>query len=99
MNKQIQGAASPQAGRGFVRIGATDNFYQTSAFIPVSFALVTTVHETGETVIGPHALCFPFSVAQPYAMLLISRGNSLTAANIRRTRSRRSSRRRARRSS
>lgn len=73
------------AGHGFVRCGLTDNFYQTSAFIPMSFALVTTVHENGQTGIGPHALCYPFSVSEPYAMLLISRGNSGTAVNIRRT--------------
>jgi flavin reductase (DIM6/NTAB) family NADH-FMN oxidoreductase RutF len=69
----------------FVRSGARDNFYQTAAFIPMSFALVTTVHENGETGIGPHALCFPFSITKPYAMLLISRPTSATAANIRRT--------------
>jgi flavin reductase (DIM6/NTAB) family NADH-FMN oxidoreductase RutF len=62
-----------------------DNFYQTSAFIPMSFALVTTVHEDGSTGIGPHALCFPFGITPPYSMLLISRASSATAGNIRRT--------------
>jgi len=75
-------AASPD----FVRIGARDNFYQSCAFVPMSFALVTTVNEDGTTGIGPHALCFPFNITEPYAMLLISRGTSATAANIRRTR-------------
>jgi flavin reductase (DIM6/NTAB) family NADH-FMN oxidoreductase RutF len=69
----------------FVRIGAKDNFYQTSAFIPMSFALVTTVHENGETGIGPHALLYPFGIGAPHSMLLISRSNSGTAVNIRRT--------------
>ena len=69
----------------FVRIGAKDNFYQTSAFIPMSFALVTTVHESGETGIGPHALLYPFGIRDPHSMLLISRSNSGTATNIRRT--------------
>ena len=69
----------------FVEINPVDNFYQASAFIPMSFALITTVHETGETGIGPHALLFPFSVTKPYSMLLISRQTSGTAANIRRT--------------
>ena len=69
----------------FVRLGARDNFYQSCAYVPMSFALVTTVSETGETGIGPHALCFPFNVAEPYAMLLISRPTSATATNIRRT--------------
>ena len=69
---------------GFVAIDPVDNFYQTCAFIPMSFALVTTVYEDGQTGIGPHALCYPFSVTKPYSMLLISRSSSGTAANIRR---------------
>jgi flavin reductase (DIM6/NTAB) family NADH-FMN oxidoreductase RutF len=51
----------------------------------MSFALVTTVHENGETGIGPHALVMPFGITPPYSMLLISRSNSGTATNIRRT--------------
>lgn len=73
-------------GDEFIRIGARDNFYQSCAFVPMSFALVTTVDADGETGIGPHALCFPFNITEPYAMLLISRGTSATASNIRRTR-------------
>lgn len=73
------------SGDHFVRVGARDNFYQSCAFIPMSFALVTTVNENGETGIGPHALCFPFNVTPPYSMFLISRGSSGTATNIRRT--------------
>jgi len=69
----------------FVPVGLRDNFYQTSAFIPMSFALVTTVHEDGTTGIGPHALCFPFGITSPHSMLLISRATSGTAHNIRRT--------------
>jgi len=68
----------------FVPIGIVDNFYQASSFIPMSFALVTTVHENGETGIGPHALLFPFSITKPHSMMLISRNNSGTAVNIRR---------------
>jgi flavin reductase (DIM6/NTAB) family NADH-FMN oxidoreductase RutF len=68
----------------FENVSLVDNFYQTAAFIPMSFALVTTVHENGETSIGPHALLFPFSITKPYSMMLISRNNSGTAANIRR---------------
>lgn len=75
------GPASPD----FVRIGARDNFYQSCAFVPMSFALVTTANEDGTTGIGPHALCFPFNITAPYAMMLISRSTSATAANIRRT--------------
>ncbi|MDH3978817.1 MAG: flavin reductase [Gammaproteobacteria bacterium] len=69
----------------FIHVDTVDNFYQASAFIPMSFALVTTVHENGETSIGPHALIFPFSVTSPHSMMLISRNNSGTAHNIRRT--------------
>lgn len=69
----------------FVNVGIVDNFYQASAFIPMSFALVTTVHEGGETGIGPHALVFPFGITAPHSMMLISRHNSGTAFNIRRT--------------
>lgn len=68
-----------------VQVGLRDNFYQTAGFIPMSFALVTSMNENGETGIGPHALCFPFSVTAPFSMLLISRGNSGTAINLRRT--------------
>ena len=70
----------------FLPINAVDNFYQASAFIPMSFALVTTVHENGETGIGPHALLYPFSITKPHSMMLISRNNSGTATNIRRNR-------------
>lgn len=76
--------AAGESGR-FVEIPPVDNFYQTCAFIPMSFALVTTVHDNGETGIGPHALVYPFSITKPYSMLLISRSSSGTAANIRRT--------------
>ena len=79
----MKSGSSPTAN--LVAIDPVDNFYQTCAFIPMSFALVTTVHEDGQTGIGPHALCFPFSVTKPYSMLLISRGNSGTAVNLRRT--------------
>ena len=79
------GMDAKQGAERFVTVAPVDNFYQTCAFIPMSFALVTTVHETGETGIGPHALVFPFQITKPYSMLLISRSNSGTAANIRRT--------------
>lgn len=70
----------------FVKMNVVDNFYQASAFIPMSFALVTTVHENGETGIGPHALLYPFGITLPYSMMLISRHTSGTATNIRRNR-------------
>lgn len=73
-----------EADETFVDVGIVDNFYQSCSFIPMSFALVTTVHESGETGIGPHALLFPFGITAPHSMLLISRHNSGTATNIRR---------------
>jgi len=76
--------AQTEDSANFVDIRIVDNFYQACAFIPMSFALVSTVHETGETGIGPHALLSPFSITPPYSMLLISRHNSGTATNIRR---------------
>ncbi len=69
----------------FEVVAPKDNFYQTSAFIPMSFALVTTMYESGESGAGPHALCYPFGITHPHSMMLISRGSSGTAANIRRT--------------
>lgn len=84
MNNHNSGTES-RATPAFVAIDPVDNFYQTCAFIPMSFALVTTVYEDGQTGIGPHALCYPFSVTKPYSMMLISRSSSGTAANIRRT--------------
>ncbi len=85
MGQVSQTGARAETG-DFVRIGARDNFYQSCAFVPMSFALVTTVDEGGQTGIGPHALCFPFNITEPYAMMLISRPTSATAVNIRRTR-------------
>jgi flavin reductase (DIM6/NTAB) family NADH-FMN oxidoreductase RutF len=80
-----EAAKEMQVDGPFVEIDPVDNFYQASSFIPMSFALVTTVHETGETGIGPHALLYPFGITKPYSMMLISRPSSGTAANIRRT--------------
>ncbi len=69
----------------FIATRPKDNFYQTSAFFPMPFALVTTVNEDGQTGIGPHALVFPFGIAERHSMLLISRSTSGTARNLRRT--------------
>ena len=79
-----EASSQPPSDGSFKRVGIVDNFYQASSFIPMSFALVTTVHENGQTGIGPHALLFPFSITQPHSMMLISRNNSGTAVNIRR---------------
>ena len=68
----------------FVSIRPRDNFYQTASFLPMAFALVTTINEQGETGIGPHALISPFGIIENHSMLLISRSDSGTAKNIRR---------------
>ncbi|MFW9853255.1 MAG: hypothetical protein ACFFDS_09940 [Candidatus Thorarchaeota archaeon] len=70
---------------GFIEVRVLDNFYQTSSFYPMPVILVTTISESGKTNIGPYSLCFPFGIAEQHAMMLISRSNSNTAENIRRT--------------
>jgi flavin reductase (DIM6/NTAB) family NADH-FMN oxidoreductase RutF len=62
-----------------------DNWYQASSYWPSSFALVTTVDEHGQTNVAPYQLTFPFEVIGGRAILLISRPDSNTAANLRRT--------------
>jgi len=62
-----------------------DNWYQASSYWPSSFALITTVDENGETNIGPYQLSFPFEVIGGRSMLVVSRQNSNTELNIKRT--------------
>ena len=69
----------------FVSVRVLDNFYQTSSFYPMPVVLVTTIAEDGSTNIGPYSLVFPFGIADEHAMMLISRSDSNTAKNIRRT--------------
>lgn len=69
----------------FVSSPMRDNWYQASAYWPSSFALITTVDESGQTNIGPYQLSFPFEVIEGRAVLVISRPTSNTDANIRRT--------------
>ena len=61
-----------------------DNFYQTSAFIPMPTILVGTVSENGQTNLGAYSLCFPYYIAGKdyYAMILECRNSSNTAQNI-----------------
>ena len=47
--------------------------------------LITTLSEEGKTNIGAYSLVFPFGIAGEHAMMLISRADSNTAKNIRRT--------------
>jgi flavin reductase (DIM6/NTAB) family NADH-FMN oxidoreductase RutF len=62
-----------------------DNWYQSSSYWPSSFAIVTTVDESGETNVAPYQLTMPFEVIGGRAVLLISRPDSNTAHNLRRT--------------
>ena len=69
--------------RDFVNVNILDNFYQTSSFYPMPVVLCTTVSENGLTNIGSYSLCFPFGISKDHYMMLISRGTSNTARNIR----------------
>ncbi|MCO4746369.1 MAG: flavin reductase [Proteobacteria bacterium] len=69
----------------FVDVPLRDNFYQTSSFFPMPVVLVSTVSPSGQTNLGTYSLCFPHVIAGSPAMMLISRSDSNTATNIRRT--------------
>ncbi|NND37488.1 MAG: hypothetical protein HKN81_10190 [Gammaproteobacteria bacterium] len=69
----------------FVAIPVRDNFYQSSSFFPMPFAMITTINEQGTTSIGPHSLVFPFDISESHSMMLVSRASSNTATNLRRT--------------
>jgi len=68
----------------FVDVRILDNFYQTSSFYPMPVVMVSTLAEDGQTNLGPYSLVFPYVIAGEHAMMLISRSNSNTAANIER---------------
>jgi flavin reductase (DIM6/NTAB) family NADH-FMN oxidoreductase RutF len=67
-----------------VPVSIRDNFYQSSAFFPMPFALITTKNEAGVTSIGPYSLVFPLDISEEHSMLLVSRASSNTATNLRR---------------
>ena len=69
----------------FVRSPLRDNWYQRSSFYGSSFALITSVSESGETNIGPYQLSAPFEVIGRYSWMVISRPTSNTAGNVQRT--------------
>ncbi|MBM4197115.1 MAG: hypothetical protein FJ197_08475 [Gammaproteobacteria bacterium] len=73
-------------GDPFVPSPMRDNWYQSSSFYGSSFALITSVDETGLTNIGPYQLSFPFEVIKRRSWMVISRPTSNTVANVRRTR-------------
>jgi flavin reductase (DIM6/NTAB) family NADH-FMN oxidoreductase RutF len=69
----------------FTSVSVLDNFYQTSFYYPMPVVMVTTISESGAVNIGSYSLCFPFGIAGRHSMMLISRYDSNTAANIRRS--------------
>lgn len=69
----------------FIKTKALDNFYQVSSFFPMPVVLVTTLAESGATNIGSYSLVSPFGIADKHYMMLISRYDSNTAINIRKT--------------
>ena len=69
----------------FVSSPMRDNWYQRCSFLGSSFALITTVSEDGQTNIGPYQLSFPFEVNTGRSWMVISRANSNTATNVKRT--------------
>ncbi len=71
-------------GERFKRLHPKDNFYQSTAFFPMPFALITTINEKGVTSIGPHSLCFPFDLIEEPSMMVVSRAGSNTSTNLRR---------------
>jgi flavin reductase (DIM6/NTAB) family NADH-FMN oxidoreductase RutF len=75
---------APLETEPFVNVPVRDNFYQSSSFFPMPFALITTINERGTTSIGPHSLVFPFDISESHSMMLVSRASSNTATNLRR---------------
>jgi flavin reductase (DIM6/NTAB) family NADH-FMN oxidoreductase RutF len=69
----------------FVDSPMRDNWYQSSSYFVSSFALITTLDETGATNIGPYQLTFPSEVINDRSFMVISRPTSNTVANVRRT--------------
>lgn len=69
----------------FVDSPMRDNWYQRSSFYGSSFALITTVSESGLTNIGPYQLSAPFEVIDRRSWMVISRPTSNTATNVKRT--------------
>ena len=60
-----------------------DNFYQTSAFLPMPTIAISTTNPDGTTNVGAYSLCTPYYIAgDTYAMLLICRNNSNTCQNL-----------------
>jgi len=80
----FDGLRRPRSVRGedWVHHHPRDNFYQSTSFFPMSFAMITTVNEEGVTSIGPHSLTFPFDLIEEPSWMLISRAGSNTTENL-----------------
>lgn len=68
----------------FKDLRIVDNFYQTSAFIPMPTICISTINDDGSLNIGSYSLCFPYYVAgkDKYAMILSCRNTSNTCHNL-----------------
>jgi len=82
----FDGLRRPACAReeGYQRLHPKDNFYQSTSFFPMPFAMITTVNENGFTSIGPHSLTFPFDLIEEPSMMLVSRAGSNTSQNLKR---------------
>ncbi len=69
----------------FVASPMRDNWYQSSSYWPSSFALITSVDESGTTSIGPYQLSFPYGIIGDRQFLVVSRKGSNTANHVLRT--------------
>jgi len=68
----------------FKNLRIVDNFYQTSAFVPMPTVLISTLTPDGRTSLGPYSLLQPYYVAgrDYYAMLLCTRNSSNTSQHL-----------------
>lgn len=46
----------------FKDLRIVDNFYQTSAFLPMPTVLISTVDDEGNTTCGVYSLVFPYYI-------------------------------------
>lgn len=68
----------------FKNLRILDNFYQTSAFLPMPTAIIGTLTPDDETSLGSYSLIQPYYIAgrDYYAMLLCTRNSSNTAQHL-----------------
>ncbi len=68
----------------FKNLRIVDNFYQTSAFLPMPTVMISTLTEDGLTSLGAYSLIQPYYIAGKdyYAMLLCARNSSNTAHHL-----------------